>query len=444
MDIKSISTLSLPQTGNLLAATQAKAAASAAAKTNAAPAPQASPQTSPATQTAPAVQTAQNDTEQDSQKKSVKSFKKALPYVAGAVVLAGLGVYIWKGKGKGLIRKKDSLKDDLIDLGEKANEKMKKGEKPKTEVPKAEEIKADGTKPENPKPEAPKADGAKAEDKKPDAPKAEEPKADGAKAEDKKPDAPKAEEPKADGAKAEDKKPDAPKAEEPKADGAKAEDKKPDAPKAEEPKADGAKAEDKKPDAPKAEEPKADGAKAEDKKANAPKAKKSKAENPKTDANSTQDIKKKINLDNKEVVEKIKSIKKQNEPNVIQITNENNRDGHINLAAMQKVATDFMNDVAGRGDARFHMAADFLEQTYIHEFIKTEGNVKSGLNTLFEKMMADEKLALIYSKMPLEEAACRIDSLRKNELANCKAANEMTLDEFFEKVLAKLIENQKA
>ena len=59
-------------------------------------------------------------------------------------------------------------------------------------------------------------------------------------------------------------------------------------------------------------------------------------------------------------------------------------------------------------------------------------------------MMADEKLALIYSKMPLEEAACRIDSLRKNELANCKAANEMTLDEFFEKVLAKLIENQKA
>ena len=424
MDIKSISTLSLPQTGNLLAATQAKAAASAAAKTNAAPAPQASPQTSPATQTAPAVQTAQNDTEQDSQKKSVKSFKKALPYVAGAVVLAGLGVYIWKGKGKGLIRKKDSLKDDLIDLGEKANEKMKKGEKPKTEVPKAEEIKADGTKPENPKPEAPKADGAKAEDKKPDAPKAEEPKADGAKAEDKKPDAPKAEEPKADGAKAEDKKPDAPKAEEPKADGAKAEDKKP--------------------DAPKAEEPKADGAKAEDKKSNAPKAKKSKAENPKTDANSTQDIKKKINLDNKEVVEKIKSIKKQNEPNVIQITNENNRDGHINLAAMQKVATDFMNDVAGRGDARFHMAADFLEQTYIHEFIKTEGNVKSGLNTLFEKMMADEKLALIYSKMPLEEAACRIDSLRKNELANCKAANEMTLDEFFEKVLAKLIENQKA
>ena len=404
MDIKSISTLSLPQTGNLLAATQAKAAASAAAKTNAAPAPQASPQTSPVTQTAPAVQTAQNDTEQDSQKKSVKSFKKALPYVAGAVVLAGLGVYIWKGKGKGLIRKKDSLKDDLIDLGEKANEKMKKGEKPKTEVPKAEEIKADGTKPENPKPEAPKADGAKAEDKKPDAPKAEEPKADGAKAEDKKPDAPKAEEPKADGAKAEDKKP----------------------------------------DAPKAEEPKADGAKAEDKKANAPKAKKSKAENPKTDANSTQDIKKKINLDNKEVVEKIKSIKKQNEPNVIQITNENNRDGHINLAAMQKVATDFMNDVAGRGDARFHMAADFLEQTYIHEFIKTEGNVKSGLNTLFEKMMADEKLALIYSKMPLEEAACRIDSLRKNELANCKAANEMTLDEFFEKVLAKLIENQKA
>ena len=369
MDIKSISTLSLPQTGNLLAATQAKAAASAAAKTNAAPAPQASPQTSPVTQTAPAVQTAQNDTEQDSQKKSVKSFKKALPYVAGAVVLAGLGVYIWKGKGKGLIRKKDSLKDDLIDLGEKANEKMKKGEKPKTEVPKAEEIKADGTKPENPKPENPKPEA---------------------------------------------------------------------------PKADGAKAEDKKPDAPKAEEPKADGAKAEDKKSNAPKAKKSKAENPKTDANSTQDIKKKINLDNKEVVEKIKSIKKQNEPNVIQITNENNRDGHINLAAMQKVATDFMNDVAGRGDARFHMAADFLEQTYIHEFIKTEGNVKSGLNTLFEKMMADEKLALIYSKMPLEEAACRIDSLRKNELANCKAANEMTLDEFFEKVLAKLIENQKA
>ena len=424
MDIKSISTLSLPQTGNLLAATQAKAAASAAAKTNAAPAPQALPQTSPVTQTAPAVQTAQNDTEQDSQKKSVKSFKKALPYVAGAVVLAGLGVYIWKGKGKGLIRKKDSLKDDLIDLGEKANEKMKKGEKPKTEVPKAEEIKADGNKPENPKPEAPKADGAKAEDKKPDAPKAEEPKADGTKAEDKKPDAPKAEEPKADGAKAEDKKPDAPKTEEPKADGAKAEDKKP--------------------DAPKAEEPKADGAKAEDKKSNAPKAKKSKAENPKTDANSTQDIKKKINLDNKEVVEKIKSIKKQNEPNVIQITNENNRDGHINLTAMQKVATDFMNDVTGRGDARFHMAADFLEQTYIHEFIKTEGNVKSGLNTLFEKMMADEKLALIYSKMPLEEAACRIDSLRKNELANCKAANEMTLDEFFEKVLAKLIENQKA
>ena len=107
---------------------------------------------------------------------------------------------------------------------------------------------------------------------------------------------------------------------------------------------------------------------------------------------------------------------------------------------MRKVASDFTADVEGRGADRYHRAADVLESSYIREFIKSDGNTQSGLNSLFDNMMADEQLLSIYKYLPLEDTACRLDMLRKNELANCKTANEMSLNEFFEKALAKVKE----
>ena len=106
---------------------------------------------------------------------------------------------------------------------------------------------------------------------------------------------------------------------------------------------------------------------------------------------------------------------------------------------MRRVASDFTAD-EGRGPDRYHRAADVLEKSYIREFIKTDGNTQSGLNALFDNMMADEQLLSIYKHLPLEDTACRLDLLRKNELVNCKAAKEMSLDEFFEKALAKVKE----
>ena len=391
MDINSISTVTLPKAGNLVAATQAKMAASAAAK---AAAPAAPAQTAPVSQAVPASQpqAANADTNQGTSKNSVKSFKKAIPYVAGAIVLAGLGYYALRGKkinkkavnevveevsqaGKKAAEEAGSVKTEAANAANKAETTVQKAasnaeaaeQKAETAAQKVEEKAA--------------ANAAKSEVKPAEntAPKAEE-----------KPTA--AEQ----------------KAEAKPADNA--------APKAEEKPAENA--------APKAEEKPAD---------NTAKSEVKPAEKPQENAAQA------INLDNKEIIEKINKNKKTDEAEINRIIGENTQDGHILFDKMRRVANDFTAD-EGRGPDRYHRAADVLEKSYIREFIKTDGNTQSGLNALFDNMMADEQLLSIYKHLPLEDTACRLDLLRKNELVNCKAAKEMSLDEFFEKALAKVKE----
>lgn len=417
MDINSISTVTLPKAGNLVAATQAKMAASAAAK---AAAPAAPAQTAPVSQAVPASQpqAANADTNQGTSKNSVKSFKKAIPYVAGAIVLAGLGYYALRGKkinkkavnevveevsqaGKKAAEEAGSVKTEAANAANKAETTVQKAasnaeaaeQKAETAAQKVEEKAA--------------ANAAKSEVKPAEtaAQKVEEKAADNAAKAETKPAenaAQKVEEKPAAAAEQ--------KAEAKPADNA--------APKAEEKPAENA--------AQKVEEKPAD---------NTAKSEVKPAEKPQENAAQA------INLDNKEIIEKINKNKKTDEAEINRIIGENTQDGHILFDKMRRVANDFTAD-EGRGPDRYHRAADVLEKSYIREFIKTDGNTQSGLNALFDNMMADEQLLSIYKYLPLEDTACRLDLLRKNELVNCKAAKEMSLDEFFEKALAKVKEHK--
>ena len=416
MDINSISTVTLPKAGNLVAATQAKMAASAAAK---AAAPAAPAQTAPVSQAvlASQPQAANADTNQGTSKNSVKSFKKAIPYVAGAIVLAGLGYYALRGKkinkkavnevveevsqaGKKAAEEAGSVKTEAANAANKAETTVQKAasnaeaaeQKAETAAQKVEEKAA--------------ANAAKSEVKPAEnaTQKVEEKAADNAAKAETKPaenTAPKAEE--------------KPTAAEQKAEAKPADNA---APKAEEKPAETA--------AQKVEEKPAD---------NTAKSEVKPAEKPQENAAQA------INLDNKEIIEKINKNKKTDEAEINRIIGENTQDGHILFDKMRRVANDFTAD-EGRGPDRYHRAADVLEKSYIREFIKTDGNTQSGLNALFDNMMADEQLLSIYKYLPLEDTACRLDLLRKNELVNCKAAKEMSLDEFFEKALAKVKEHK--
>lgn len=421
MDIKSISTLSLPQTGNLVAATQAKAAASAAAKT----------QTPPITPAAQMQIVEKEETKQDSSKKLQKNLKKALPYVAGAVVLAGLGVYLVKRptfNKKKLADAADKIDDQIKKTAEEIknaeNEAANTSNKAKTTVEEAAE-KTGAKKAE--------AQAAQTETK----PAVEAEKVEAPKAESQKPEVntQAAEEtPKTENIQNNTPEQKTTKKKNSKSKTAKTKTNAETTAQAEPPKADSTKAQQPKTETP-AEPPKAE--KAAEQKAAA-------AQAQKTETKTTEDIIKSIKLDNKELVEKISANKKDKADEINRIIGENTKDGHINFDMMKKIANDFMSDLEGRGDNRYHQAADILEQSYIREFIKTDGNTKSGLNTLYEKMMADEKLSTAYQKLSLEEVACRLDSLRKNELATCKAANEMTPDEFFTKALEQIAKSHTA
>lgn len=114
MDIKAISTLPLPNT------TYVKTPAS---KTTA---------DTPKTQKPVNTKTAETSKQQPQQKtnKTAANFKKALPYAAGVVVLAGLGFYLLKGRGKNVVDKnlkekaKEELKEELKEIGEEIKEEF--------------------------------------------------------------------------------------------------------------------------------------------------------------------------------------------------------------------------------------------------------------------------------------------------------------------------------
>ena len=122
------------------------------------------------------------------------------------------------------------------------------------------------------------------------------------------------------------------------------------------------------------------------------------------------------------------------------IIGENSRDGHVDLDQMRDSAGQFCAD-KDRGDNRFHQAANLLEQSYIREAIKTEGKEKTGISYLHGIITGDKDLYTIYTHMPLEEAAVRVNNIRTKELANCKVENNITPDKLFDDVLTKIIEN---
>lgn len=155
------------------------------------------------------------------------------------------------------------------------------------------------------------------------------------------------------------------------------------------------------------------------------------------------EIKNKINPLNDEIIAKIIKNKNEKSDEINRIIAENTKDGHIDFNIMRKVARDFSTDEAGRGADRFHQAAEILEQSYIREYIKPDGFEKKGLYNLFDTMKSDTELMSIYGQMPLEEAVNRINYLRYNDLLKCNAANDMTKETFFNKMFDRLIEKRQ-
>ena len=423
MDIKAISTLTLPQNNYVptpKVQTNAQPAQSPAVKN----ADTSKPETA-AAQTPPA-------------NKTPKNFKKAIPYVAGAVVLAGLGIYIAKGKGKNLFNKKNlnEIKDDVADIGKKAKEEIK--EEIQTSTKKVETDAAAAAKTETAAAKAETKTAEAAKDKAETAANAEAKPAEAAK--DKAETAANAEAKPAEAAK--DKAETAANAEAKPAEAAK--DKAETAANAEAKPAEIAKD---KAEAPKdktektaksksktSKASKTDAAKAENKPAEAAK------QNAKAEQASVEEIKKSINLTNKETLDKVNKINADSSQEVNKIIGENSRDGHVDLDQMRDSAGQFCAD-KDRGDNRFHQAANLLEQSYIREAIKTEGKEKTGISYLHGIITGDKDLYTIYTHMPLEEAAVRVNNIRTKELANCKVENNITPDKLFDDVLTKIIEN---
>ena len=423
MDIKAISTLTLPQ-NNYVPTPKVQTNAQPAQSPSVKNADTSKPETA-AAQTPPA-------------NKTPKNFKKAIPYVAGAVVLAGLGIYIAKGKGKNLFNKKNlnEIKDDVADIGKKAKEEIK--EEIQTSTKKVETDAAAAAKTETAAAKAETKTAEAAKDKAETAANAEAKPAEAAK--DKAETAANAEAKPAEAAK--DKAETAANAEAKPAEAAK--DKAETAANAEAKPAEIAKD---KAEAPKdktektaksksktSKASKTDAAKAENKPAEAAK------QNAKAEQASVEEIKKSINLTNKETLDKVNKINADSSQEVNKIIGENSRDGHVDLDQMRDSAGQFCAD-KDRGDNRFHQAANLLEQSYIREAIKTEGKEKTGISYLHGIITGDKDLYTIYTHMPLEEAAVRVNNIRTKELANCKVENNITPDKLFDDVLTKIIEN---
>ena len=423
MDIKAISTLTLPQNNYVptpKVQTNAQPAQSPAVK-NA----DTSKQETAAAQTPPA-------------NKTPKNFKKAIPYVAGAVVLAGLGIYIAKGKGKNLFNKKNlnEIKDDVADIGKKAKEEIK--EEIQTSTKKVETDAAAAAKTETAAAKAETKPAEAAKEKAETAANAEAKPAEAAK--EKAETAANAEAKPAEAAKdkaetaanAEAKPAEAAKEKAETAANAEAKPAEIAKDKAEAPKDKTEKTAKSKSKTSKAS--KTDAAKAENKPAEAAK------QNAKAEQASVEEIKKSINLTNKETLDKVNKINADSSQEVNKIIGENSRDGHVDLDQMRDSAGQFCAD-KDRGDNRFHQAANLLEQSYIREAIKTEGKEKTGISYLHGIITGDKDLYTIYTHMPLEEAAVRVNNIRTKELANCKVENNITPDKLFDDVLTKIIEN---
>ncbi len=146
-----------------------------------------------------------------------------------------------------------------------------------------------------------------------------------------------------------------------------------------------------------------------------------------------------ISLGKQEVVDKIKLNRKKEEANITRIINENTHNGKIDIQMMRKIATDYSLDT-NRGPDRYHQAADLLEQSYIKQFVKGDKNSKTGLYNLTDAITTDPVLYKMYTQMPLEESANRLNYLKENDLKSASYKEGIGVDGFFDKTFNRLVE----
>ena len=362
-------------------------------------------------QTAGTTQTSAQKTDSANEtKKAGINYKKAAPYIAGAVILAGLGVYFGR---KRLVK---GVKIKPKEPAKPAGEVPKSGSTAKTHAPETQNTPASS---------APKApEKPQAADNKPaaDAPKAPEkpqmtetkPAADAPKA----PEKPQVAETK-------------PAADAPKA---------PEKPQAAEtkPVADAPKA----PEKPQVTEnkpvallpkPNSEASKA------AVEAKPSTQKTTAAAAETTIEI---LKLDDKKILENIEKIRKEKSEETNRIIQENTHDGFVDLTKLYKASKDFVADAEGRGENRFHQAANLLEQSMIKAYIKGDEVQKSGLQTFFDKAKSEPLLFDIYKNMTVEEAASRVKYLVENDLKAAKY-EDMDAKTFFDNCIKIITDTTK-
>ena len=317
------------------------------------------------------------DSANDTQKSGI-NYKKAAPYIAGAVILAGLGVYFGRKRlVKGVkIKPKEPVNP--------AGEVPKPGSTAKAHAPEVSNPSASSAPKAPEKPQAAETKPAADAPKAPEKPQAAETK-------------PAADAPKA---------PEKPQATENK-------------PVALLPK-------------PNAEAPKA--------------AIEAKAPNTqKTTAAVAETTVETIKLDDKKILENIEKIRKEKSEETNRIIQENTHDGFVDLTKLYKASKDFVADAEGRGENRFHQAANLLEQSMIKAYIKGNEAQKSGLQAFFDKAKSEPLLFDIYKNMTVEEAASRVKYLVENDLkaAKYEDMDAKTFFDSFVKIITDTAKNAK-
>lgn len=149
-----------------------------------------------------------------------------------------------------------------------------------------------------------------------------------------------------------------------------------------------------------------------------------------------------LNLLNDEIIAKIIKIKNEHNPEIDKIIKENTDNGQINLEKIKNLVHNISSDERIGAD-RFHQAAELLEQSYIRKFIKNDGVEKRGIYNLYDFMKTDSELFSIYTQMPAEEAANRLNYIRYNDLLPGGVEKDMTPDMFFEKMFERLVEKMQ-
>ena len=149
-----------------------------------------------------------------------------------------------------------------------------------------------------------------------------------------------------------------------------------------------------------------------------------------------------LKLDDKKVFEKIEQIRKEKSEETNRIIQENTHDGFVDLTKLYKASKDFVADAEGRGENRFHQAANLLEQSMIKAYIKGDEVQKSGLQAFFDKAKSEPLLFDIYKNMTVEEAASRVKYLVENDLKAAKY-EDMDAKTFFDNCIKIITDTTK-